>query len=172
LKTSALIKKVKQLKIGRKVLPYPEIKSVILLWDSTQSRTDIEEIKTFGHELRKSGKEITFLTFHPLKKLPADMQPNELYRLCCKSDFSLFAFPKSKELKELLDKPFDLLINGCLSENEFLKTIAVFSKAKFRIGPYLQTEDTNFYELLIRPNGADPCENYLIETGRYLKKFI
>lgn len=153
-------------------MPFSQINSVLLLWDARQSRTDIEEIKTFGHELRKSGKDITFLTYHPQKKLAADMQANELYRLCCKGDFSLFAAPKSKLLKDLLARPFDLLINGCLTDNEYLRTIAVYSKSKFRVGPYLENDDTNFYELLIKPNGADPCENYLIETGRYLRKII
>ncbi len=82
----------------------------------------------------------------------------------------MFQVPKSKELLELIRQPYDLLINGCLSENPFLRTLSVFSTARFRVGPYLQNEDTNFYELLIKPNGADPCENYLIETGRYLRK--
>lgn len=98
------------------------------------------------------------------------MQPNEIYRLCCKGDFNFFTAPKSKELKLLLETPFDLLINGCLNNNDYLKTIAVFSKAKFRIGPYLENDDTHFYEFLVKPNGADPCENYLIEIGRSLRK--
>jgi len=98
------------------------------------------------------------------------MKSNELHRLCCKGDFNLFQAPKSKELLELIRQPFDLLINGCLIENSYLATLSVFSNAKFRVGPYLQNEDTNFYELLIKPNGANPCENYLIEIGRYLRK--
>lgn len=143
---------------------------MLLLWDVTQPKSEIEELKTFGHELRKSGKDIVFLTFHPVNKLGQDKLPNEIHQLVCKGDFNLFQAPKSKSLKELLDRPFDLLINGCLSENEYLKTLAVYSKAKFRIGPYIQNEDTNFYELLISPNGANPCENYLIEIGKNLSK--
>lgn len=170
LKSKALIKKSKQLNIQRGATPFADIKNVLLIWDANQSKTDIEELKTFGHEMRKSGKNITMLTFYPLKKLGADMQPNEIYKLCCKGDFSMFATPKSKNLKDILSVQYDLLINGCLNDNEYLKTIAVFSKAKFRIGPFLENEDTNFYELLIRPNGADPCENYLIEIGRSLRK--
>jgi hypothetical protein len=172
LKPAALIKKSKQLKIARSVLPYEQVQSVLLIWDASQSRTDIEELKVFGHELRKSGKNITFLSFHPIKKLSPDMQPNELHKLCCKADFNFFGVPKSKTLKDLLNQPFDLLINGCLTENDFLKTIATYTKAKFRIGPFLDQNDTNFYEISIKPNGANPCENYLIETGRYLRKII
>lgn len=153
-------------------MPFSEVKTVLLVWDSNQSRTDIEEIKTFGHELRKNGKEITFLTFHPIKKLSPDMQENELYKLCCKGDFNLFGAPGSVHIKSILNNSYDLLINGCLNENEYLRTISVFSKANFRIGPYLEESDTNFYEIMIKPNGADPCENYLIETGRYLRKII
>lgn len=168
--SKALIKKTAQLKINRSALPFDAIKSVLIIWDSTQARQEIEELKTFGHELRKSGKDTVFLTYYPIKKLTPDMQPNEMYRLCCKGDFNLFAAPKSKDLLQLLETPFDLLINGCLHNNDFLKTIAVFSKSKFRIGPYLESEDTNFYELLVKPNGADPCENYLIEIGKSLRK--
>ena len=170
MKSKALIKKTAQLKINRSALPFDAIKSVLMIWDSSQSKQEIEELKTFGHELRKSGRDIIFLTFYPFKKLAADMQPNELYRLCCKGDFNFISAPKSKDLRLLLETPFDLLINGCFNNNDFLKTIVVYSKAKFRIGPYLEIEDTNFYELLIKPNGADPCENYLIEIGRSLRK--
>ncbi len=165
-----LIKKTRQLGIERKALPFDAIKSVLMIWDAQQSKTDIEELKTFGHELRKSGKNITFLVFHPIKKFTADMQSNDLHRLCCKGDFNLFQAPKSKQLLDLIRQPTDLLINGCLSEHPYLGAISVFSKAQFRVGPFLQNEDTNFYELLVRPNGADPCENYLIEIGRYLRK--
>ncbi len=168
--SKALIKKSRQLKINRSALPFDAIKSVLIIWDSSQAKQEIEELKTFGHELRKSGKDIVFLTYYPIKKLGPDMQPNEIYRLCCKGDFNFFTAPKSKELKLLLETPFDLLINGCLNNNDYLKTIAVFSKAKFRIGPYLENDDTNFYEFLVKPNGADPCENYLIEIGRSLRK--
>jgi hypothetical protein len=170
LKTKALIKKVRQLSIPRTARAYKDIHTVLLLWDASQDKSDIEELKTFGHELRKSGKEIAFLVFHPIKKLGPDMLPNEIHKLCCKGDFNFFAVPKSKALKDVLETPYDLLINGCLSDNEYLKTISVFSKAKFRIGPYLQNDDTNFYELLISPNGANPCENYLIEIGKNLSK--
>lgn len=153
-------------------MPYQNVQTVLMIWDATQSRTDIEELKVFGHELRKSGKNITFLSFYPIKKLTADMQPNEMHKLCCKADFNFFGLPKSKNLTDILNQPCDLLINGCLSENSFLKTIATYSKAKFRIGPFLEQDDTHFYEILIKPNGANPCENYLIETGRYLRKII
>ena len=170
MKPSTLIKKAKGQKFVRTALPFKSIEKVLMIWDSNQSRTDVEELKTFGHELRKSGKSITFLTFHSLKKFPVDMQENDLYRLCCKGDFNLIAAPKSKKLKGILMQPFDLLINGCLSEHPYLKTIALYSKAKFRVGPYLSNDDTYFYELLIKPNGADPCENYLIEAGKYLNK--
>jgi hypothetical protein len=170
LKLKSLIKKNKQLRIKRQVVPFDQIKTVLMVWDSAQSRTDIEELKTFGHELRKKGKEITFLTFHAIKKFPNDMQANDLYKLICKGDFNLFASPKSKILKDLLNFPYDLLINGCLSDNEFLKSVVVYSKAGFRIGPYNSNDDIPFYEILIKPNGADPCENYLIETGKYLQK--
>lgn len=170
MKTKALIRKSKQLQIPRSAKPFKEVQSVLLLWDASQNKSDIEELKTFGHELRKSGKEIVFLVFHPVKKLGADMLPNEIHKLCCKGDFNLFAAPKSKTLNDLLDRPFDLLINGCLTDNEYLKTISVFSKSKFRIGPFLSNDDPNFYELLISPNGANPCENYLIEIGKNLSK--
>lgn len=170
LNAKGLIKKTRQLGIPRTAIAFDSIRNVLMVWDASQSKTDIEEIKTFGHELRMSGKNITFLTFHALKKLTPDMKENDLYRLCCKGDFNMFASPKTKSLQDLLNKPYDLMINGCLSENSYLASISVFSKAKFRVGPFLENDDTNFYELLIKPNGADLCENYLIEIGRYLRK--
>lgn len=165
-----LIKKTKQLRIPRRAIAFDNISDVLMVWDASQSKSDIEELKTFGHELRRAGKNLTFLTFHSLKKLSPDMKENDMHKLCCKGDFTMFAAPKSKHLQELLNKSYDLMINGCLAENSYLACISVFSKAKFRVGPFLENDDTNFYELLIKPNGADPCENYLIEIGRYLRK--
>jgi len=170
LNAKGLIKKTKQLAIPRRAIAFDNISDVLMVWDASQSKSEIEELKTFGHELRMAGKHITFLAFHGLKKLSPDMKENDLYRLCCKGDFTMFASPKSKQLQDLLGKPYDLMINGCLSENQYLASISVFTKAKFRVGPFLENDDTNFYELLIKPNGADPCENYLIEIGRYLRK--
>ena len=152
-------------------MPFEDIKSALILWFANQSREDIEELKTFGHELRKKGINITFLAFHPIKKLSPDMQPNELHQLCCKGDFNLFEKPKSNNLLNIINNPFDLLINGCLEDNKFIHTICAMSKAKFRIGVYNSTNNYNsFYELLIKPNGVDLCENYLIEIGKNLKK--
>jgi hypothetical protein len=170
LKTSALIKKSKQLKIKRVATPFKSIHSVLICWDANQSRSEVEELKTFGHELRKSGKEITFLTFHPIKKLGPDMLANELYKLCCKADFNLFKLPKSANIKAIMDQSFDLFINASLVPNEYLNAIAVYTKSKFRIGPFNNIEDTYFYELCIKPNGADLIENYLIEIGKSLNK--
>jgi hypothetical protein len=64
------------------------------------------------------------------------------------------------------------MINGCLTENNYMKTMATFCHAQFRIGPYIEESDINFYEIMIKPNGADPCENYLIEVGKCLRKII
>jgi hypothetical protein len=170
LNLKALIKKSKQSNNKRLAKNFNIIETVLIVWDATQAKSEIEELKTFGHEMRQSGKTITFLTYHHLKKLPPDMQPNELYRLCSKADFSFFEAPKSIDLKNILNQSFDLFINGCLQDNKIMQTLAAFTQSHFRIGPYINTTDTNFYELMILPNGADPCENYLIEIGKYLKK--
>ncbi len=146
------------------------IDTALIIWDSSQSKQEIEELKTFGHELRQKGKTVTFLAYHNIKKLPLDMQSTEVYNLISKADFSFFEVPKSNVLKKILAQPFDILINGCLQENKTLKLLTAFSQARFRIGPFLSNEDTHFYELMIMPNGADPLENYLIEIGKYLKK--
>ena len=170
--TEALIKRTRKLKINREVIPFDRINRVLIVWEGNQDKAQVDEIKAFGHELRNKGKDITFLTYYPMKKLDKDMQANEIYKLCCKSDFSMFLVPKSKQIKDILSENFDLLINGCLDGNDYLKTIAAYSKAKFRIGPYNDQADTSLYEISIKPNGADLCENYLIETGRYLRKIV
>ncbi|MES2617960.1 MAG: hypothetical protein V4613_08775 [Bacteroidota bacterium] len=170
MKLNALIKKSKQNAGKRLAKNIDIIESVLIVWDATQPKTEIEELKTFGHEFRQKGKNITFLAYHPIKKLAADMQPNDLYRLCCKSDFSYWQTPKSNDLKKILEEPYDLFINGCLQEHKTMHTLAAFTKSRFRIGPYITPNDENFYELMVQPNGADPCENYLIEIGKYLKK--
>jgi hypothetical protein len=172
LNTKALIKKEKQLKIKRQVLPFLHVKSILIVWNSEQSKTDIEELKTFGHELRKAGKNVVFLTYYPLKKLGPDMQENELYKFCCKGDFNIFGVPKTSSLKAILQHPFDLFINGYLEDHTFINTMAVYSKASFRIGALNHQDNTTFYEISIKPNGADLCENYLIEIGKCLNKII
>ncbi len=166
----SLIAKSKQSQSKRMAKNFSIIDSVLIVWDATQPKQEIEELKTFGHELRQMGKAITFLAYHPIKKLTPIMQPNELYQLASKADFSFFEVPKGVELKKNLAKPFDIFINGCLKEHKLLITLAAFTQAKFRIGPYIDASDTHFYELMIKPNGADLLENYLIEIGKHLKK--
>lgn len=153
-------------------MPFNEVKKILIIWDANQSKTDTDELKTFGHELTKANKEVTFLVFYPIKKLKPDMQSNEMYQLICKGDFSLFGSPQSKLLKDLLKVKYDLLINACLYSNNYIDTIAVYSSASFRIGPYISNENTALYEISIKPNGADLCENYLIEIGKCLNKII
>jgi hypothetical protein len=172
LKFSALIKKSKNQLIKRQVMPFDKVKKILIMWDSNQSKTDTDELKTFGHELTKAHKEVTFLVFYPLSKLKPDMLSNDMYHLICKGDFNLFGAPKTKALKEVLNVKYDLLINACLTPNQHLDTIAVYSSASFRIGPYTSNDNTNLYEISIKPNGADLCENYLIEIGNCLNKII
>jgi hypothetical protein len=172
LKLNALIKKSKNQLIKRQVMPFDKVKKILIMWDANQSKTDTDELKTFGHELTKTNKEVTFLVFYPLSKLKPDMLSNDMYQLTCKGDFNLFGVPKTKALKEVLNIKYDLLINACLTPNQHLDTIAVYSSASFRIGPYINNENTNLYEISIKPNGADLCENYLIEIGKCLNKII
>lgn len=168
--TKSLIKKTLKLKINRQVKPIKSIHSVLIMWDSKQSKTDVEELKTFGHELRNSGKDVVFLCFYDLKKLSPEMQSTELYQLCSKADFNFWGQPSSENLKKITTKTFDLLINASLNSNNFLNTIAVYSKSLFRVGCYSDSEDIAFYEISIKPNGADLMENFLIEIGKCLNK--
>ncbi len=170
MKFVSLINKEKKSTTKRFVLPLKQVNSVVIIWDNELSKSDIEELKTFGHEYRNAGKDITFVCFYNLKKLPKDFVSTDLYQLFCKNDFNLFGAPKSPALKALLNKPFDMLINGKIGGNKWIDTISCFSKASFRIGPYSDSNNILFYEIMIKPNGADLVENYLIEIGNYLNK--
>lgn len=170
MKFVSLINKEKKSTTKRFVLPLKQINSVVIIWDNELSKSDIDELKTFGHELRNAGKDITFVCFYNLKKLPKDHVSTELYQLFCKNDFSLFGTPNSQGLKTLLNKPFDMLINCKIGGNKWLDALSCLSHASFRIGPYSETNNISFYEIMIKPNGADLMENYLIEIGNYLNK--
>ncbi len=165
-----LIKKIGKLKRKRIAKNLSVIQSVVILYESTQSVQEINEIRAFGNEFILRGKEVQFIIYYPNKKVPElnNTMPDTLS--ICKSDFNFLGYPSSNGIKKIISTEYDLLINACLTDSKPLHTIAAFSKSHFRIGVYPNAKFEAFYELLVAPNGADLIENYLIEIGKNLKK--
>ena len=80
------------------------------------------------------------------------------------SDFSWNGAIKTNEIKEFLEKPFDMLIDFTNNTEVYNNYLVAKSKAKFKVG-YAQN-DERLYDLMIEANSS---KLFIAELIKYLK---
>ena len=95
-------------------------------------------------------------------------ESSELMKLFNKASLNWYKIPKNKEVDEFLAKDIDILISVHTKENLPLQYIAAHSKAKFRIGPFIEKSKMS-YDWMIHCDAQTSIDNYLKQVSFYLE---
>ncbi len=118
-----------------------ESKTIGILFDATESKQSDAVLK-YASKLKKQGKKVQLLGFiHDKNEIETDFPSFNL------KDTTLSYIPKGERVEQFIKEPFDLLINLFFEENLALEYISTLSKARFRIGRFV--EHLHCFDLMI-----------------------
>ena len=107
------------------------------------------------------------LGFVKNKNLVQRFLPKLSYDFFSKRDLTWFYKPIHAQVRDFIDKEFDLLIDLSMQDNFPLKYIAGLSNAMLRVGKYSE-ENTQYYDLMIDTSSTMTSDEYLGQIRHYL----
>lgn len=128
---------------------------------------DYERVSEFVSQLQGSHKEVKALGFVKNKSLLQRFLPKLSYDFFSKRDLTWFYKPMHRQVRDFIEKEFDLLIDLSLNDSFPLKYISGLSKAMCRVGRFSE-QNTEFYDLMFDLNPSATQEEYLGQIRHYL----
>ena len=121
-------------------------------------------ILNFAKELNQQGKSVKMLAYIPAKETPEHLP----YEAFSKKDIDWIFRPKSNNVNEFQNTPFDILFNFTSTTNKPLEYISALSRAKFRIGTL--SENTLCYDLMVDCKSNSNITKIIEQMKFYLGK--
>lgn len=128
---------------------------------------DYDRVSEFVSKLQGDHKEVKALGFVKNKNLVQRFLPKLSYDFFSKRDLTWFYKPIHSQVKDFIEKEFDLLIDLSLQDQFPLKYISGLSRALCRVGKYSE-ENTDYYDLMIDLKPTTTSEEYLGQVQHYL----
>ncbi len=128
---------------------------------------DYERVSEFVSQLQGDHKEVKALGFVKNKNLIQRFLPKLSYDFFSSRDLTWFYKPIHRQVKDFIDKEFDLLIDLSLQDNFPLKYISGLSNALCRVGKFSE-KNAEYYDLMIDLKPSTTSEEYLGQVQHYL----
>ncbi|MCK9219112.1 MAG: hypothetical protein PHF97_05765 [Bacteroidales bacterium] len=128
---------------------------------------DYERVSEFVSQLQHDKKEVKALGFVKKKVLVHRFLPKLSYDFFSKRDLTWFYKPIHNQVKDFIEKEFDLLIDLSSRDNFPLKYIAGLSNALCRVGKFSE-ENADYYDFMIDMKPAMTTDDFLGQIRHYL----
>lgn len=136
--------------------------SIGILFEGTQS-TDRELVLKYAKKLKSLDKKVKLLSYFD-NELKSE---NFTFKHFNKKQLDWAFRPKTRDVEDFTQQPFDLLINLSKRECLPLEYIAANSKARFRVGP--STEKDFSYDLMIEHSPKMSLQLFIDQIEKYLR---
>ena len=135
-----------------------KVNSIGVIFDY-DSYYDYDFFRNLIKDLGLNDNRIRFIAKVDLEK----NKPHSWDSFFCLEDFDWLGRPKSSEIEEFVEQPFDLLISYYKPNNLELNLVTARSKANFKIG--ITNEDSRLHDLTIdiEPSNIDVFKTELIK---------
>lgn len=155
--------RLQQHRAQHKAITLQDANSIGILFDATKEENAVW-VRRFAAELEKQKKHVNLLGF-----VNSDnAQEQTAYPSFSRKEINWYLQPAHHIPNDFLEKPFDILINACITELVTLEYIATFSNAKFRIGPFFE-DKTHCADFMICLKNSDALPDFLRKTMHYLQ---
>jgi hypothetical protein len=118
-------------------------------------------------QLQGEQKEVKALGFVKNKNLVQRFLPKISYDFFSKRDLTWFYKPIHQQVKDFIDKEFDLLIDLSMHDSFPLKYISGVSNALCRVGKFSE-ENTDYFDFMIDVKPSMTSDDYLGNIRHYL----
>jgi hypothetical protein len=123
-------------------------------------------IKKFVKKLENDGKKVEVLTY-----LEKGQENHEfLYDFFQEEDVSFWGLFRSECVNNFIEKKFDFLFHIDLEANKHIEHVLAKSKAKCRIGPYMDKKN-GFYEMMVKSE-TNNFEEFINQIYHYTRSLI
>jgi hypothetical protein len=128
---------------------------------------DYEWIESFVSQLQGEQKEVKALGFVKNKSLVQRFLPKLSFDFFTKRDLTWFYKPIHQQVRDFIEKEFDILIDLSKQDSFPLKYISGVSNALCRVGKFSE-ENTDFYDVMIDVKPTMSPDDYLGNIRYYL----
>lgn len=147
----------------RKTVNWQQIKTIGFLLDGSDPIA-LRSLLNKLYEYEKDGKKVFFLGY--VNKLPPFQ--DEQIKWITKKDLSWIGIPKLQNIKQFIEKDFDILVNTSVKSIRPLEFVSTYSKAHLRIGLY-DEKKTYCYDFMLRLLPGETVYDFLAQMEHYLK---
>jgi len=142
---------------------FDKVGSVLLLYESEWQERN-PEMRTIVQQLHEEDKQVVSWGYCKKDKVLSPNLPES--RILGTKDFNLLARPKAEVVQYLEKHEFDVLIDLTTTPLLPMKYIAMFAKARFKIGSH---EPNSLYDMIIQPTAEVSAEYIFGQIMHYLK---
>lgn len=128
---------------------------------------DYERVSAFVSQLQSEHKEVKALGFVKNRSLVQRFLPKLSYDFFSKRDLTWFYKPIHTQVRDFIEKEFDLLIDLSLQDSFPLKYISGLSRALCRVGKFSEN-NLEYYDLMIEIKPTMTFEEYIGQVQHYL----
>ncbi|MCK9205399.1 MAG: hypothetical protein M0P58_13340 [Bacteroidales bacterium] len=128
---------------------------------------DYNLVSDFVSELQHEHKEVKALGFVKNKSLVQRFLPKLSFDFFSKRDLTWFYKPIHNQVRDFIEKEFDLLIDLSLRDTFPLQYIAGLSNAQCRVGKFSE-KNTEYYDFMIDLKPAMTTIDFLDQIRHYL----
>lgn len=126
----------------------------------------LELIKKFLNDLTNQNIKVYALAFVDHKKIPESFLLWKGINLFSRKDLNWAGIPKSPEVKDFIDQPFDMLIDLTSDDSFAVQYISTLSRSKFKIGR--TGNNAQCFDLMFELKKETPLGEYIENLSRYL----
>lgn len=149
-----------------KLMNLGEAKKIGILY-TLDDVPDYERVSDFVTRLQGDHKEVKALGFVKNKNLVQRFLPKLSYDFFSRRDLTWFYKPIHNQVRDFIEKEFDLLIDLSIGDNFPLTYISGLSNALLKVGCF-SSENICYYDLMIDPKPTMSSDEYLGQIQHYL----
>ena len=155
-----LRKSIKKKFVRQQNPSYKDAKTILLFFTS-EGNQKIALIKGMQNKMEKEGKKVSCLFLLMRDEDKPDVHMDDGMERLTPEDFSLFGEIQKPEVNELINEEFDFIIHSDMEVNIYSDLVMSKSKAKCRIGRYIESHEDQYDMMVGIPN--DKKINFLLE---------
>jgi hypothetical protein len=160
----------KSLKTKRKVFysNINRIKVIGIVWDSSNP-LEFTCLSKFYQKMHERNIEVKILGYFNGKDLPSQYTAIRYLTFIRKNEVNSFYVPKSDDANKFLYQKFDVLIDINFKKLFPLYYISSLSAAGFKVGLFVNGEESTPFDLMMEIQRPVNIDNYLTEILNYLE---
>ena len=154
---------VAEVKVRRHEVNFENTKTIGLLIEAG-NRENLVFADKYREKLRKTRKQVKILAYFNDKANHDNLTVNYFTN----KDMNWYGIPNSEQVRDFIDRPFDVLISLHLTPSRPLEFISTISNAKMRVG--LHSKDKEYcYDFMIDPTEVSTLSQFIDQFEDYFK---